>query len=75
MGTVQEDQEPITLTVVYHFADTDDLKVDLVSDGADSYYVFRNGVYSGEVAGNELDGSRTSLAEMRNSFFSLAGLE
>lgn len=74
MDAKPELTDPI-LTVVYHFADTDDLKVDLVSDGADSYYVFRNGVYSGEVAGNELDGSRTSLAEMRNSFFSLAGLE
>ena len=72
---VQPELTDPALTAIYHFDDSDDITVDLVDNGSGGYYVFRNGSYTGAVAGNELDGSRTSLTEFRNTFIDLSGIE
>lgn len=69
-----EFENPV-LTAVYHFDGAEDVQIDLVSDDNGGYYVFRNKSYTGEIAGNELAESRTSLTEFRNVFNDLAGLE
>lgn len=67
-------KDPV-LTAIYHFDDSEDVQIDLVSDNNGGYYVFRNQTYTGEIANNELAESRTSLTEFRNVFLDHAGLE
>lgn len=68
------DNSSPVLTAIYHFDDSDDVKIDFVDAGNDKCYIFKNDVYSGGIVDMGRLTGKNSAQSFYNAFCERAGI-
>ncbi|MDE6034700.1 MAG: DUF4340 domain-containing protein [Ruminococcus sp.] len=68
-----DNSDPV-LTAIYHFDDSDDIKIDFVSAGDDKCYIFKDDVYTGGIVDMSRLTGKNSTQSFYNSFCERAGI-